>query len=227
MTPHLLELLHLCDSLFPIGSFGYSDGLEWAVHAGAVLDVDDLRGWIDVCLEENVGRCDGPAVAAAWVAIRDEDWAAVAAVDAALTALRPSMSVRSAQRSMGLRLLKTWHALRPDARLEHMLTLTTRHVLGPTLPVAFAAVSACVGIPRSDAVAGFAYTRIAATISAAMRVMALGQTEAHQVLRWALTRVPSCVTAAAERDTACESFCPAMDVAQMSQQYLRSRLFRS
>ena len=31
----LLALLHLCDSLFPIGSFAYSDGLESAAAAGS------------------------------------------------------------------------------------------------------------------------------------------------------------------------------------------------
>ena len=32
MTEPLLALLHLCDSLFPLGGFGYSDGLEAAVE---------------------------------------------------------------------------------------------------------------------------------------------------------------------------------------------------
>ena len=39
----LLSLLHLCDSLFPIGSFGYSDGLESATTAGVVRSIDDVR----------------------------------------------------------------------------------------------------------------------------------------------------------------------------------------
>src|SRR5262249_60943738 len=35
-TRPLVALLHICDSLFPIGGFGYSDGLEAATAAGAV-----------------------------------------------------------------------------------------------------------------------------------------------------------------------------------------------
>ena len=31
----LLSLLHLCDSLFPIGGFSYSDGLESATYVGS------------------------------------------------------------------------------------------------------------------------------------------------------------------------------------------------
>ena len=42
----LLALLHLCDSLFPIGGFGYSDGLEAATAGGLVETPDDLEAWL-------------------------------------------------------------------------------------------------------------------------------------------------------------------------------------
>ena len=42
-TDALLSLLHLCDSLFPIGSFAYSDGLESAAASGLVTGTADLR----------------------------------------------------------------------------------------------------------------------------------------------------------------------------------------
>ena len=115
----LLALLHLCDSLFPIGAFAYSDGLESAVNARAVCDSDDLRRWLDVCLDEAIGRCDGPAVLIAWSAFREQDWESLIALDEELTAMRPSRTTRMASRSMGLRLMNTWHALHPDARLHH------------------------------------------------------------------------------------------------------------
>ena len=57
-----VALLHLCDSSFPLGSFAYSDGLESATSDGGVATVDELRAWMDVCLDETIGRMDGPAV---------------------------------------------------------------------------------------------------------------------------------------------------------------------
>jgi len=36
----VLQLLHLCDSLFPLGAFAHSDGLETATVAGAVRDAE-------------------------------------------------------------------------------------------------------------------------------------------------------------------------------------------
>ncbi len=128
---------------------------------------------------------------------------------------------------MGLRLLKTWQGLHPDVRLEQMLGFVAGRRLGPTLPVAFAAVGCCGGIAQRDLLAGYAYGRLAATISAAMRLIPIGQTDAHQLLSLALARVPSSIDVVLARQARPESFTPALDIAQMSQQYLHARLFRS
>jgi urease accessory protein len=227
MSAPLLALLHLCDSLFPVGGFAHSDGLESAASARLVQSADDLRGWLDVCLEETIGRCEGPAVVIAWTAFHEQEWDSLSALDDELTAMRPSSATRMASRSMGLRLLNTWHTLHPDRRLQHALALVSMRTLGPTLPVAFAGACACAGIEQRDAVEGFAYTRLAATVSSAMRLIPIGQNEAHLLLSRVLARVPATVDQVMVRQAEPESFMPALDIAQMTHQYVHSRLFRS
>jgi len=239
LEPLKLSLLHLCDSLFPIGAFAYSDGLESATSDGRIATAADLRAWIDACLDETIGRLEGPAVWQAWIAVRESDWVALDALDEELTALRPSSAARRSSRAMGARLLTTWSALHPDARLAELKARSrvegprperapfASRVDGPTLPIAFAAACACAGIDRRPAVEAFAYTRLAATISAAMRLMPIGQTDAHALLARTLDRVPAVADAIAARDARIESFSPALDIEAMRQQYLHSRLFRS
>jgi urease accessory protein len=223
----MLPLLHLCDSLFPIGGFAHSDGLESATSVGSIADADALRDWLDVGLDDTFGRLEGPAVWRAWSMFHEEQWEALQELDEELTALRPSSSARRSSRAMGLRLLSTWQTLHPDARLAHAVTLARDGRLGPVLPIAFAAACASAGIERRMSVEAFAYTRLSATISAAMRLMPIGQTDAHALLARTLDRVPRVVDAIADRDADPESFTPALDVAVMTQQYLHSRLFRS
>jgi urease accessory protein len=223
-----LELLHLCDSLFPIGAFAYSDGLEAAAtgawHAPGpcpqpIRDADGLGGWMDVVLDESIGRLEGPAVWQAWLAVIDRDWPALAALDEELTAIRPSAASRVASRAMGHRLLTTWRVLHPDDRLSHLPASTS-------LPIAFAAACACGGVDRRASVEAYAYTRLAATASAAMRLLPIGQTDAHRLLARALDAVPPVVDRIA-LGRRIESFSPTLDIAAMTQQYLHSRLFRS
>lgn len=192
-----------------------------------VAAIDALREWMNVVLDESIGRLEGPAVWRARRGFVERDWESVIALDEELTALRPASSARRSSRAMGLRLLTTWQSLHPDPCLAHALQLAARGAIGPTLPIAFAGACACGDAEPRDAVEAFAYTRLAATVSAAMRLMPVGQTEAHALLARTLAHVPAVVDAIAARDAAPESFTPAMDLAAMSQQYLHSRLFRS
>src|SRR5262245_37365422 len=190
MARPLLALLHLCDSLFPIGGFGYSDGLEAATATGLVETPADLQAWLDVCLDETVGRMDGPAVLRAWSALHRRDWEALGELDEELTAMRPSSATRRSSQAMGLRLATTWSALYPDGRLDHLLDLARRQWLGPTLPIVFGCACASAGVGMRHAGAAFAYTRLASTTSAALRLMRIGQTDAHACLAKTLQRVP-------------------------------------
>jgi len=227
MSSMNVALLHLCDSLFPIGGFGYSDGLESATASGIVGDVGGLRAWLDVCLDETIGRLEGPAVWRAHGAVARQDWEALVDLDEELTALRPSSSGRRSSRAMGARLVTTWQAAYPSETIDRLHALSAAGLVGPVLPAAFAAACVAAGIGPLEAVESYAYTRLAATISAAMRLMAIGQTGAHASLARAVARVPLVASAIAERNGRPEAFTPALDIAAMSQQYLHSRLFRS
>ena len=166
----MLKLLHLCDSLFPLGGFAYSDGLETAAASGLVGDAEGLAAWLDVSLDETIGRLDGPAAWQAWGHIRDEQWDALSGLDEELVALRPSSAGRRATRAMGRRLLTTWRALYATPQLDRLQDHVDRGELAPTLPVAFAGACISAGINRHDTVTAFAYTRLASTVSAAMRL---------------------------------------------------------
>lgn len=222
-----MKLLHLCDSLFPLGSFAHSDGLETATADGTIVDAAGLRGWMDACLDDTIGRLEGPVAWRAWEGIATANWDALAALDDAAIAMRPSGSARRSTRAMGRRLLTTWRALYPDARLDELDRLARHGAIAPSLPVAFAAACLCGGTDRRRTIEALAYTRLAATVSAAMRLAPIGQTDAHAILARTLDRVPAVVDAIAARDGDPDVFTPLVDIAAMSQQYLHSRLFRS
>ena len=74
----MFELLHLCDSLFPIGGFSHSDGLEAATTSGLVADAGDLREWMIGCLDETLAACEGACGWRAWHRFLARDWDALA-----------------------------------------------------------------------------------------------------------------------------------------------------
>ncbi len=62
----VLTLAQWFSSAYPIGSFAYSHGLEWAIETGAVHDSATLGAWVGDVLEFGSGRNDALFLAAAY-----------------------------------------------------------------------------------------------------------------------------------------------------------------
>ena len=58
-----LRLLQLASSSLPVGSFTWSQGLEWAVETGWVNSVDTFECWQTRQMENNVFTVDLPLFA--------------------------------------------------------------------------------------------------------------------------------------------------------------------
>jgi urease accessory protein len=127
---------------------------------------------------------------------------------------------------MGARLVRTWHQLYgPDGFEEMFSRLDVDRTMA--WPPAFGVVCASMGVDVRDAVEAFIYTRLASVASAAMRLMPIGQGEAHRVLASRLRSAAPIVDAIVAQPAAVSGFAPALDIAVMSHQYVHSRLFRS
>lgn len=48
-----LRLMQLASSALPVGSFTWSQGLEWAVEIGWVKSIDDFSAWQIQQMEQN------------------------------------------------------------------------------------------------------------------------------------------------------------------------------
>lgn len=221
----LVALLQLSDSLFPLGGLAHSDGLEHAAAVGRVTNAGELRTWLDAQLAGPLGTADARGVALALGYWQARCWRQLDDLDDEVYALRPSSASRDAARAMGTRLLKTWTTVRaaPDVGAY----LDRRASRGVTLPVAFAIACGSAGIDAAPTLEAFLYTRLAGSISAAMRLMKIGQSEAQRVLAEVLEQAPAAAAAILASEARPGVFAPALDIAAMSQQYLRSRLFRS
>ena len=225
-----VALLHLCDSLFPIGAFAHSDGLEAATASGRVATASDLRAWMDALPATKCSaRCEGPAVCAApGRRSRAATGPRCRALDDEVHALRPSSAARQASRAMGTRLLTTWQRIHPDRRGCSVVAAASARGDARCRSRSASSAPRRGDRPARRRVEAFVYTRLAATVSAAMRLMPIGQHEAHALLADALdARAGGGRRRDRRRGAPAASFAPAIDIAAMSQQYVHSRLFRS
>jgi len=59
----LLRLLQLASPGLPVGGFTYSQGLEWAVEAGWVRDIEGFSAWQREQMHDTLAYLDWPVLA--------------------------------------------------------------------------------------------------------------------------------------------------------------------
>jgi urease accessory protein len=225
MTPgQFVQTLQVVDSLFPVGSFAYSDGLESAVSNGCVRDSESLAGWLDHYIDAVFAPCEGLALLKCMRAAKRGDWEVVRALDEELSAIKPSAATRTASASIGKRLLAAVAALRHNQRFPSEAEALPES----NAPVVYAIVFAADGLNETDALLAYGYARLAAMISAGMRLISLGHQQGQVLLSRGLARLPAVVRCIIENEAEpLRSFNPMLDIQQMNHRFIYSRLFRS
>src|SRR5436853_6477934 len=116
---HFIRALQLVDSFFPVGAFGYSDGLETAAVGGRVRDAVSLGKWMDHFLEGVFVPCEGLALVKCMLALKAGDSDTLCRVDQELTAIRPAKAVRVSSTGVGKRLLSLYGSICGDEHFSH------------------------------------------------------------------------------------------------------------
>lgn len=214
----LLDLLQVADSAFPTGAYVHSGGLEWLVARGPV----DLEALLRLRLRETLGRLELVYVYAAHGAVADA--AALAALDARLHATLLPRETREASAQVGRRLLANAVDLFADARLAAFAAATPH----AHQAVAFGATAAALALPARPAAEVYAWMAARGQVSAAQRLMRLGQGEAQRLLHRLKPAVRAAVAVAATLDVTDAAPCaPLLDVAAMAHERAPVRLFVS
>ncbi len=219
----MLRLLQICSPAFPIGAFAYSQGLEQAADVGWLTRPEDLSAWLTGTLLHGLARTDLPLLRMAyrqWQSLPTTE--AMVEVSRRVLAYRETAELRAEEQHLGrslARLLSHLGVERAAPFKDHE---------DSTYLVMFALAALHFGIDEHDMLAGFAFAWAENQVSAASRVMRLGQLAAQTVLSEFIARVPEAVRTSigVEVDEIGYSS-PAFFLASAWHEEQYSRLFRS
>ncbi len=105
-----MRMMQFSDSMFPVGSFSFSNGLESAVAQGIVTDGPSLREFVLSAAHQGA-TCDGIAVLAAHRGATAGDFSAILAADHAVIERKLNEEARTMSTRMGKKLGRTRRAL--------------------------------------------------------------------------------------------------------------------
>lgn len=176
----LFDLMSWMSPAWPIGAFAHSSGLEWAVEAGHVTDRASTSSWIGDALEHGAVRNDIVLFTHAWRAASDGDTAALADLaELALAAqtTHERLVESTAQGSAFARIARSASAVAGFAALIE--GIDPRQL---PYPVIAAALFACRGISLERALTAWLHGAVSNLVSAAQRLVPLGQTDGQLVI---------------------------------------------
>jgi urease accessory protein len=217
----LLRLLAWLSPAFPTGGYAWSHGVEWAVEANEIRDGNTLRVWVEDVLRHGSGHNDSVLLRHAHRAAHDLD--TLADIAELALAAQPSRERRAESVGQGNAFLAAAAAWRP-------LTLQTlaERVGDLPYPVAVGGLAGVQGIAEDDATLGFLQAFAANLISAAVRLVPLGQSTGLAVLA---ALEPAILAVAQETSSktldGLGGACFRSDLAAMRHETQYTRLFRS
>lgn len=221
----LYRLMTWLSPAFPVGGFSYSSGLEWAVEAGDITDVTTLADWLDAMLGDGSGFCDATFLVHAYRAAEAGDETALNDIAELAAAFVPSRERQLETTSQGRAFVEIARAAWDADGLDAMAAACGTPLV---YPVAVGVVAAMHGVPLAPTLHAFLHALVSNWISAASRLVPLGQTDSQRVL----VRLELAVAATANRalhatpdDLGSATF--RADLASLRHETQYTRLFRS
>ena len=207
----LLTLAQWMSPSFPVGAFAYSHGLEWAVQSGQIISSSDVHDWLTDLLRHGAGNSDAVFLSAAYRGLEP-----VEQIDALALAMAPSKERRMEA------------ILQGEAFAATVRDVWGHDIPASTLAVVVGAAARQQGLPLTDVISLFLHAFASNQVSAAIRLVPLGQTDGQRILAdVASLCVELAETAAGATLDDIGPACLLGDIASMNHETQYSRLFRS
>lgn len=172
----LYRLMTWLSPAYPVGAFCHSSGLEWAVEAQWVTDRQSAQDWVETWLAHGSGWNDAVLFVHAYRAAAARSREKLDAVLALAAVAHPSAERRLEQLSQGaaFRRVALDSAAAPDFFFPGDCEIA--------YPAVVAVMAAGHGVELCSALTAFLHAAAGALISAAQRLVPLGQTDAHRII---------------------------------------------
>lgn len=217
-----LRLWQLISPALPVGAYAYSQGLEYALHAGWLQDEHDVREWIQGLLQHTLCRLDVPVLKRLYIAWSDEDLQSVAHWSAFILAAREARELREEDLHLG----------RALATLLSELDIPEAAQFKFAAHAPFVNLLALAGVRwqvvLEDLAMGLLWAWSENQVAAAIKLVPLGQTCGQQILSALALAIPGAVAEGlALADDAIGAAAPGLGIASALHETQYSRLFRS
>jgi urease accessory protein len=216
------RLWQLISPALPVGAYAYSAGLEYAVDKGWVDSEEKANDWIVGQLQNSLSTLDAPLLARLYLAWQENDSDKANYWSRFILASRESSELLSEDRHLGNALAQ----LLPELGIPEALSWRgSKHT---SFCAMFALGAARWEIPIEQAVLGYLWAWCENQVTAAIKLIPLGQTAGQRILANIINSLPVAVEKGLLlADDEIGSVSPGVAMASAKHEVQYSRLFRS
>jgi urease accessory protein len=177
------NILQICDSQFPIGSYAHSYGLETYVQRNLVNDVETTRIFIENTLLYNTLYNDAAFVKLAYEATEKNDFDSIISLDDLITATKSASESRKASQKLGVRFMKMGieFELENSFFKAYFNTIQEKKVMGH-YAIAFGMTSQILGVNIETVLTAFYYNTVAAIVNNCAKLVPISQMSGQKIV---------------------------------------------
>jgi urease accessory protein len=224
-TATTVRVLQFADSMFPVGGFAYSNGLEMAVHHGVVTDRHSLQEFVRT-VTRSAATSDGVALLAGHRGAAAGDLERVRRADEAVMLRKLNEEARTMTVRMGRKLAEAASHIIGNSLLDQRSRAAAEEGVPVTYPVTLGALFAVLELSEQDAFLAHQYGTAAMVLSAALRLMRVGHLDTQAILFAVNAHAVADYHEVAGADLAdMQSFAPMVEVLAAAHLHAHVRMF--
>ena len=224
----MLQILQLCDSNFPIGSFNHSYGMETYLRSNVIDDAKSFSKWVDLYLKHQFITSDGLAIRMLYEALENGDLDKVWEIDNLLIAQTVAKETRNAAKLVASRMIKTYLDLYEIENLKiYGEKIAAKEVYGHPA-IVFGLLMNEFEMSEEEAIKLHMYSTVSTLIQNAVRAIPLGQKDGQLLVKEYSEKFDQYYKLIEEIDF--DSFganTPGIELSQINHETLGFRLFMS
>lgn len=220
-----LQMVQICDSLFPIGTFTLSNGLETFVCKDKIKSDQDLVHYLESVLEILPFNDLGTMM----LAYRQEgEYGYLEQLDALSMAYKAPMEVRMGNKKLCSRFMKTMKKIAEYPKLmEYQKKIENGCCIG-NHAIAVGLFAKDIGLACEVAAGIYAYSLLSAIVTNAVKTVPLSQMSGQKILNECLKKIDVCIGIAQNIDMEDLGIgATEIDIEAMNHEVLYSRLYMS
>lgn len=193
-----LLLLQITDSVFPIGAYSHSYGLETYVQEGTVSSAGEAEAYIRNYIRYALTYTELLAIRFAYERCEGGGLEPVFELEQQMNAARAAMEIRMAANKLAARFIKTVSGYLPHEQTDVWKAyaegemkdesgpgssgISPKSSQGHQYAVAFGVFCSLAGIDRMDSMMAFAYSQISGMVVNCVKLIPLSQTAGQNML---------------------------------------------